>query len=52
MDRGVLWFEREDEFLGVAFDNIPTDTPIYPSFSAVFGNSCISLVYTGLPELG
>ncbi|XP_065189779.1 F-box/SPRY domain-containing protein 1-like [Sycon ciliatum] len=52
MDKGCLWFERNDKFLGMAFDNLPTSDPLYPAFSAVFGNTRVSLVYVGSPVLG
>ena len=52
MDRGLLWFERNNQFLGIAFDNLPTHEPLYPSLSAVFGNTSVTLVYIGQPVLG
>lgn len=34
--------------VGVAFRGLP-DTPLYPSVSAVYGNTEISMVYLGPP---
>ena len=52
MDNGLLEFDLDGQYLGVAFSDLRTDQPLYPSVSAVFGNSEISLVYQGKPIVG
>ncbi|KAI4490417.1 hypothetical protein M0802_010688 [Mischocyttarus mexicanus] len=47
-DDNTLSFEKNYEFLGVAFRGLP-DKRLYPSVSAVYGNSEISMVYIGPP---
>ena len=44
-------FEHEDEFLGIAFKNLPS-VPLYPTVAAVYGHSEISMYYMGPAELG
>ncbi|XP_074658139.1 F-box/SPRY domain-containing protein 1-like [Tubulanus polymorphus] len=44
----TLAFEKNYEFLGVAFRGLP-DTHLYPSVSAVYGNTEVSMVYLGQP---
>jgi len=44
----TLSFEKNDEFLGVAFRGLPQEE-LYPAVSAVYGNSEISMVYLGPP---
>ncbi|CAF4761076.1 unnamed protein product [Pieris macdunnoughi] len=48
-DSGTLCFEKKYEFLGVAFRNLPFNTKLYPTVSAVYGNTEVSMVYVGLP---
>lgn len=50
-ENGVLHFEKCNEFLGIAFKNLPK-TKLYPSVSAVYGNTEISIVYIGKPLCG
>ncbi|KAF7997716.1 hypothetical protein HCN44_009114 [Aphidius gifuensis] len=45
-DDKTLSFERNNEWLGPAFSGLPAKC-FYPSVSAVFGNSEVSLVYIG-----
>ena len=52
MDKGTLEFEFDSVYLGVAFTDLPTDRPLYPTISAVYGNSEISLIYMGKPIVG
>lgn len=47
-DDNTLAFERNYEFLGVAFRGLP-DKRLYPSVSAVYGNTEVSMVYLGPP---
>lgn len=47
-DDNTLAFERNYEFLGVAFRGLP-DKRLYPSVSAVYGNTEVSMVYLGAP---
>jgi F-box protein 45 len=47
-DDNTLSFERNYEFLGVAFRGLPKK-PLYPSVSAVYGNTEVSMVYLGYP---
>ncbi|CAI6360506.1 unnamed protein product [Macrosiphum euphorbiae] len=42
-ENGILHFEKCNEFLGIAFKNLPK-TKLYPSVSAVYGNTEISVV--------
>ncbi|VVC86702.1 F-box/SPRY domain-containing protein 1 [Leptidea sinapis] len=51
-DSGTLSFEKKYEFLGVAFRDLPYDTKLYPTVSAVYGNTEVSMIYTGLPMDG
>ncbi|XP_013782867.1 F-box/SPRY domain-containing protein 1-like [Limulus polyphemus] len=44
----TLAFERNYEFLGVAFRGLP-DKKFYPAVSAVYGNTEVSMVYLGHP---
>ncbi|XP_054156425.1 F-box/SPRY domain-containing protein 1-like [Oppia nitens] len=50
-DDSTLSFERNYEFLGVAFRGLP-NKPLYPSVSAVYGNTEVSMVYLGYPYDG
>ncbi|CAH1397118.1 unnamed protein product [Nezara viridula] len=47
-DDNTLSFEKNYEFLGVAFRGLP-DRKLYPSVSAVYGNTEVSMVYLGPP---
>ena len=47
-DDHTLSFERNYEFLGVAFRGLPKK-PLYPAISAVYGNTEVSMVYLGYP---
>ena len=49
MDRGTLSFEKGDRFLGVAFADLPTDAPLYPIVSSVYGETEVCLIYKGCP---
>ncbi|KAJ2953614.1 hypothetical protein O0L34_g1220 [Tuta absoluta] len=44
----TLSFERNYEFLGVAFRGLP-NKKLYPTVSAVYGNTEVSMVYLGPP---
>ncbi|XP_063376799.1 F-box/SPRY domain-containing protein 1 [Cydia fagiglandana] len=44
----TLSFERNYEFLGVAFKGLPNKR-LYPTVSAVYGNTEVSMVYLGPP---
>lgn len=43
-----LAFEKNNEFLGVAFRNLPCKK-LYPTITAVYGNTEVSMVYCGYP---
>lgn len=45
----TLAFERNYEFLGVAFRDLPREKPLYPAVSAVYGHTEVSMVYLGPP---
>lgn len=47
-DDNTLAFERNYEFLGVAFRGLP-EKLFYPSVSAVYGHTEVSMVYLGPP---
>ncbi|XP_065369339.1 F-box/SPRY domain-containing protein 1 [Calliphora vicina] len=47
-DDNTLSFEKNYEFLGVAFRGLP-DKKLYPTVSAVYGNTEVSMVYLGPP---
>lgn len=47
-----LAFEKNNEFLGVAFRNLPTNKKLFPTISAVYGNTEVSMVYIGFPTDG
>ncbi|XP_065207772.1 F-box/SPRY domain-containing protein 1 [Planococcus citri] len=51
-ERGTLAFEKNHEFLGVAFKNLPRNKRLYPAVSAVYGNSEIIMIYLGEPYDG
>ncbi|CAB3258879.1 unnamed protein product [Arctia plantaginis] len=48
----TLAFERNYEFLGVAFRGLPTEKKLYPTVSAVYGNTEVSIIYLGPPVDG
>ena len=48
-DDQTLSFERNYEFLGVAFRGLPKNRPLYPCVSAVYGNTEVTMVYLGPP---
>jgi F-box protein 45 len=47
-DDNTLAFERNYEFLGVAFRGLP-EKQLYPTVSAVYGHTEVSMVYLGPP---
>lgn len=51
MEDNTLAFERDYEYLGVAFRGLP-QTRLYPSISAVYGNTEVTMVYKGNPMDG
>ncbi|CAK8683075.1 F-box/SPRY domain-containing protein 1-like [Clavelina lepadiformis] len=51
MEDNTLAFERDYEFLGIAFRGLPR-TRLYPSISAVYGNTEVTMVYRGNPTDG
>lgn len=50
-DRHLLYFERNADFLGIAFSDLPP-VKLYPAVCAVYGNTEVSMVYLGAPYLG
>lgn len=48
-DHQTLSFERNYEFLGVAFRGLPKFKTLYPCVSAVYGNTEVTMVYLGPP---
>jgi len=51
MEDNTLTFERDYEFLGVAFRGLPQPR-LYPSVSAVYGNTEVTMIYKGNPTDG
>lgn len=49
LEARCLAFEKNNEFLGVAFRNLPDNKKLYPTVTAVYGNTEVSLVYLGYP---
>ena len=49
--RGTLAFDIEGKYLGIAFFELP-HIPLYPTVSAVYGNTEVSLIYHGTPIVG
>lgn len=47
-DRGTLTFEKENEYLGIAFSDLPK-RPLYPTVSTVYGKSRVAILYKGTP---
>jgi F-box protein 45 len=50
-DINLLYFEKNGEFFGVAFDNLPP-LKLFPSICAVYGNTEVSMIYMGAPLSG
>ncbi|KRX48462.1 F-box/SPRY domain-containing protein 1 [Trichinella murrelli] len=50
-DAHILYFERDDEFLGIAFSDLPP-IRLYPCISCVYGHSEVTMVYLGQPVDG
>lgn len=50
-DTHVAYFERNSEFLGIAFSHIPP-LRLYPAVCAVYGNTEVTMVYVGSPQMG
>ncbi|CCD65729.1 F-box/SPRY domain-containing protein 1 [Caenorhabditis elegans] len=50
-DTHVAYFERNSEFLGIAFNHIPP-LRLYPAVCAVYGNTEVTMVYVGSPQMG
>jgi F-box protein 45 len=50
-DNHQVYFEKGDEFLGLAFTNLPL-VKLYPAMCAVYGNTEVSMVYLGPPIVG
>ena len=46
MDEGKLGFEAEGQYIGTAFEGL-NGLCLYPSVSAVYGNTEVSLIYWG-----
>ena len=51
MEDNTLAFERDYEYLGVAFRDLPR-TRLFPSISTVYGNTEVTMVYKGKPTDG
>lgn len=51
MDSRTLAFDINGKYLGVAFEDLPK-VELYPTISAVYGNTEVSLVYHGPPLAG
>ena len=48
MDNGTLEFDVNGKYVNAKFTNsLPQDKLLYPSVSAVYGNSEITLIYYG-----
>ena len=52
MDNGTLEFDVNGKYVDAKFTNLPQDKLLYPSVSAVYGNSEITLIYYGRPIIG
>uniref|UniRef100_A0A1I7U347 F-box/SPRY domain-containing protein 1 n=1 Tax=Caenorhabditis tropicalis TaxID=1561998 RepID=A0A1I7U347_9PELO len=50
-DTHVAYFERNSEFLGIAFNHIPP-LRLFPAVCAVYGNTEVTMVYVGSPQMG
>ncbi|CAB3402951.1 unnamed protein product [Caenorhabditis bovis] len=50
-DKHVAFFERNSEFLGIAFNHLPP-VKLFPAVCAVYGNTEVSMVYMGSPVMG
>lgn len=51
-DNGKLEFDVNGKYCDFGFTDLPTDRPLYPSVSAVYGNSEITMIYYGKPIVG
>lgn len=49
LEARCLAFEKNNEFLGVAFRNLPDNKKLFPTVTAVYGNTEVSIVYLGYP---
>lgn len=52
METGKLDFDINGKYVDVGFTDLPRDKPLYPSISAVYGNSEITMIYYGRPVVG
>lgn len=50
-DQHILVFEKGNEFLGIAFDDLPP-VKLFPAICGVYGNTEVTMVYVGPPLLG
>ncbi|CAD5221712.1 unnamed protein product [Bursaphelenchus xylophilus] len=50
-DTETLFFEKNGEFFGIAFENIPP-VKLFPAICAVYGNTEVSMAYAGTPLAG
>lgn len=48
-EEGTLSFEKDHQFLGVAFSGLPTDQDLYATASSVYGETQVVMVYHGWP---
>jgi F-box protein 45 len=51
-DQGTLEFDINDRCISERFADLPRDTPLFPTITAVYGNSEISIIYRGRPIIG
>jgi len=49
--KNLLYFEKDSQFLGLAFTNIPP-VKLFPAMCAVYGNTEVSMIYMGQPIVG
>ncbi|KAI3422477.1 hypothetical protein GPALN_012985 [Globodera pallida] len=49
--KGQLYFEKGDEFYGLAFSDLPP-VRLFPAVCAVYGNTEVTMVYLGAPIVG
>ncbi|KAI6235011.1 F-box/SPRY domain-containing protein 1 [Aphelenchoides besseyi] len=50
-ENNMLYFEKGGEFYGVAFENLPP-VKLFPAVCAVYGNTEVAMVYSGVPLSG
>ncbi|CAI4230591.1 unnamed protein product [Auanema sp. JU1783] len=50
-DKHLIYFERNSDFLGIAFEDLPP-VKLFPAICAVYGNTEVSMIYEGQPVLG